>query len=82
MNPYGLLAAAVIAMRSMQRLPNGNTLITEGAPGRVIEVTSDGQIVWEYHVTYFSQAARPTNSVYRAYRLPYEWARSSTIPHT
>ena len=56
-----------------QRLPNGNTLITEGAPGRVFEVTSEGQIVWEYHVTYFSQTARPTNSVYRAYRLPYEW---------
>ena len=56
-----------------QRLPNGNTLITEGAPGRVFEVTGEGRIVWEYHVTYFSQAQRPTNSVYRAYRLPYEW---------
>jgi hypothetical protein len=53
-------------------LPNGNTLITEGAPGRVFEVTSDREIVWEYHVTYFSQAARPTNSVYRACRLPAE----------
>jgi hypothetical protein len=56
-----------------QRLPNGNTLITEGAPGRVFEVDSEGRIVWEYMVTYFSQSPRPTNSVYRAYRLPYEW---------
>lgn len=31
-----------------QRLPNGNTLVTEGAPGRVFEVTTDGTIVWEY----------------------------------
>ena len=32
---------------SAQRLENGNTLITEGAPGRVFEVTSEGRIVWE-----------------------------------
>ncbi|HEX6998051.1 MAG TPA: aryl-sulfate sulfotransferase [Gammaproteobacteria bacterium] len=56
-----------------QRLPNGNTLITEGAPGRVFEVTSDGRIVWEYLVPYFSQGERPSNAVYRAYRVPYEW---------
>jgi hypothetical protein len=56
-----------------QRLPNGNTLITEGAPGRVFEVTNAGRIVWEYQVTYFSEGARPSNSVYRAYRLPYDW---------
>ena len=31
-----------------ERLPNGNTLICEGAPGRILEVTSKGQIVWEY----------------------------------
>jgi hypothetical protein len=30
-----------------QRLPNGNTLICEGAPGRVFEVTREGQVVWE-----------------------------------
>ena len=33
---------------SSDRLPNGNTLICEGAPGRVFEVTPDRQIVWEY----------------------------------
>lgn len=31
-----------------QRLPNGNTLICEGATGRIFEVTKDGKIVWEF----------------------------------
>jgi hypothetical protein len=31
-----------------QRLPNGNTLITESDNGRIIEVTEAGRIVWEY----------------------------------
>lgn len=33
---------------SCQRLPNGNTLITESDPGRAFEVTPDKSIVWEY----------------------------------
>jgi hypothetical protein len=33
---------------SSQRLPNGNTLITESDNGRAIEVTPAGRIVWEY----------------------------------
>lgn len=33
---------------SNQRLPNGNTLITESDSGYVFEVTMDGEIVWEY----------------------------------
>ena len=31
-----------------QRLPNGNTLITEGWRGRLIEVSADGEVVWEF----------------------------------
>src|SRR5690606_42153254 len=31
-----------------QRLPNGNTLITESNGGRVLEVTRSGEIAWEY----------------------------------
>jgi outer membrane protein assembly factor BamB len=57
---------------SAQRLPNGNTLITEGAPGRVFEVTSSGDIVWEY-MNAPGESARGSNSVYRACRLPYNW---------
>ena len=33
---------------SCQRLPNGNTLITESDNGRAFEVTKDKQIVWEF----------------------------------
>ncbi len=33
---------------SQERLPNGNTLITESEGGRLLEVTPGGQIVWEY----------------------------------
>ncbi len=33
---------------SNQRLPNGNTLITETDSGRAFEVTPSGEIVWEY----------------------------------
>jgi hypothetical protein len=47
---------------SVQRLPNGNTLITEGHDGRIFEVTRQGEIVWEYF--------QPFGYVYRAYRYP------------
>ena len=39
-----------------QRLPNGNTLITEGAGGRLFEVTKEGKIVWEYIYPVFGGA--------------------------
>lgn len=61
-----------------QRLPNGNTLITEGNYGRIFEVTHDGEIVWEYVNPFFNEqqttqdpslAVRGSqNSVFRAFR--------------
>ena len=36
-------------MGSCQRLPNGNTLITESENGRALEVTRDGRVVWEFN---------------------------------
>ena len=33
---------------SAQRLPNGNTLVTEGAIGRIFELTAGKEIVWGY----------------------------------
>jgi hypothetical protein len=33
---------------SQERLANGNTLITEETGGRIIEVTPEGEIVWEF----------------------------------
>ena len=55
-----------------QRLPNGNTLITAGAGGRLFEVTSDDTIVWEYMYPLFGGGGG-SNAVYRGYRLPYDW---------
>ena len=50
----------------VQRLPNGNTLITEAQTSRVFEVTPEKEIVWEY--------VRPEKGwVFRAYRIPYDW---------
>jgi len=53
-----------------QRLPNGNTLITEGPTGRIFEVTAQKKIVWDYINPAFANGA---NAVYRAYRVPYGW---------
>ena len=59
-----------------QRLPNGNTLICEGAPGRLLEVTPSHHIVWEY-INPMSGASGQVvggtvsgqaNSVFRAHR--------------
>jgi|GEM_PF-619914 len=36
------------AISSVQRLPNGNTLIDSGTHGRIFEVTPAGETVWEY----------------------------------
>jgi hypothetical protein len=58
---------------SAQRLPNGNTLITEGSNGRIFEITQDHELVWEYISPYWgSRGLAPgMNMVYRAYRAPY-----------
>ena len=60
-----------------ERLPNGNTLICEGATGRFIEVTQGHQIVWEYINPLFADSGRiaggtssgRANSVFRAHRF-------------
>ena len=36
------------AISGAQRLPNGNTLICDGTHGRLFEVTSEGEVVWDY----------------------------------
>lgn len=68
---------------SVQRLPNGNTFITEGSGGRLIEVTPQHELVWEYISPYWGQQMH-ANMVYRAYRYPYEWVpqveRPSEVP--
>ena len=53
-----------------QRLPNGNTLICEGMTGRLFEITTEGETVWEYINPFFGDDDRlgRTNHVFRAYR--------------
>lgn len=63
-----------------QRLPNGNTLITEGSDGRLFEVTRNHEIVWEFINPYMDN--RNMNMVYRSYRAPYEWVpQAEHTPH-
>ena len=58
------------------RLPNGNTLICEGAPGRIFEVTPAKDIVWEYINPFLGKSGAGVggttsgfaNSVFRAHR--------------
>lgn len=77
---------------SAQRLPNGNTLICEGCGGRLIEVTVDHEIVWEYIAPYYGTGLmseegqmgknedKGCNTVYRAYRVPYEYCPKAEVP--
>jgi hypothetical protein len=58
---------------SAQRLPNGNTLVTEGWDGRIFELTADKAIVWEYVSPYFGNDPTRTNRIFRAHRVPYDW---------
>lgn len=51
---------------SVQRLPNGNTLVSEGLSRRVFEVTPEKEVVWEY---YFKLGYK----LNRFYRVPPEW---------
>jgi hypothetical protein len=55
---------------SAERQPNGNTVICEGAPGRIFEVTQAKEIVWEYVSPFFGETAGgpPQNGVFRAHR--------------
>jgi hypothetical protein len=61
-----------IFMGSVQRLPNGNTLITEGTSGLIFEVNADKEVVWKYCYEGIGDLIRD-NFVYRAYRVPPEW---------
>ena len=53
-----------------ERLPNGNTLICEGAPGRVFEVTPAREIVWEYVNPIFGPGSRGTGGTPLQFHVP------------
>ncbi|NGN65608.1 PQQ-binding-like beta-propeller repeat protein [Streptomyces sp. A7024] len=68
-------------MGSAQRLPNGNTLVTDSPAGRLFEVTADGYLCWEYVVPQFApyeesevRSLFPSapNAVFRSYRYAAE----------
>ena len=67
---------------SVQRLPNGNTLICATSRGYLVEVTTDGTVVWEYInpvtpagvVTAIGDTWPLTNAVPRAYRYAADFA--------
>jgi hypothetical protein len=81
-NFYGSFAS------STKRLPNGNTLINEANTGRLFEVTTAGEKVWEYvnPVTadgpinedgeipvFFAPIGILSNSVFRAHRYGFDY---------
>ncbi|MGI6226910.1 MAG: aryl-sulfate sulfotransferase [Peptococcales bacterium] len=55
---------------SAQRMPNGNTFITEGVGGRFFEVTKEKEVVWEFWSPFTDN---PAPLFYRAYRYPYSY---------
>jgi hypothetical protein len=54
---------------SAQRLPNGNTLITNSDNGQVFEVTPDGTTVWEYRNPHLNEQGR-RGTISRTKRYP------------
>jgi hypothetical protein len=65
---------------SNQRLPNGNSLITESDPGRAFEVDPAGEIVWEYISPHrFGANQEMIASIFEVIRLP-ESAVQSWLP--
>lgn len=65
-------------MSNAQRLPNGNTLICEGEWGRIFEVNSQGELLWEYVNKYPETNSAPTqlrpNPVYNAFRYGMDYS--------
>ncbi len=55
--------------RDADRLRNGNTLVTDSRNNRVVEVTPDGEVVWEVYGPWL---------VYDAERLPVDGSRGPT----
>lgn len=60
-----------------QRLPNGNTFLIEGWPGRLFEVMKEGGIVWEWLSPWVPEPPisppGPLNHIYRAYKYPWDY---------
>ncbi len=53
---------------TVQRLPNGNTLIGESNRGRAIEVTAEAEVVWDYWTPHRNEKSQP--AAFRIERYP------------
>ena len=62
---------------SNQRLPNGNTLITESNKGRVFEVTKKGKVVWEFYNPNINKENGKREVIYRMIRI---WGFEKNTP--
>ena len=66
---------------SVQRLPNGNTLICSSERGQVFEVTPDGRVVWEFwnpdlRAVSGDDGRFERRRIYRFQRVAAEWFES------
>ena len=52
-----------------QRLPNGNTLITESDKGHAFEITKDGKVVWEFYSPHVNEEKKERAVIYRLMRV-------------
>ncbi len=60
---------------SQQVLENGNVLITESAPGRLIELTRDGKLAWVYQTSGKSEGGRFAPAIQEARRYPAQYLK-------
>lgn len=63
-----------------QRMQNGNTFINEGPKGRFLEVTSEGEIVWEYLNPYRGTIHDPNGDPHSPMPMTYSQFRATFIP--
>ena len=63
-------------LSSAQRLPNGNTLICDGAKGRIMEVTYDKDLIWDY-----TNLIGFKNNVFKAIRYSLDYPGVSNLMH-
>ena len=57
-----------------QRLPTGNTFITDGPGGRLFEIDETGRIVWEYYNPIWRNPENPiVTPIFRATRYPLDY---------
>ena len=71
-----------------RRLPGGNTFVAITSPGRVVEVTPDGEVVWDFRNPHRAGVdGELVASVFDAVKLPADFAlgwtraRSGAAPH-